>query len=407
MRKTVYKTPSAESLIFNIIRNENSINRTDLVDKTGFSKSTISLKINKLIKKGLIREIPPEGAENTIRKLQIELVPNAGFVIGVYLGTQKLCIALFNLKMEIVKESSFDLESFVDPQYVNSLILKQIELILRQAKVELHSLWGIGMGFPFPVDFQQGIPEYPNSPLWHQYPLKTLYEEHFSCPVLIDNDVNIMALGEGFSGIAQDEKDFIFVKIGNGIGAGLFQDGRIYRGVKGCAGDIGHIAIDGESRLCQCGNIGCLEIIAAAPAIASKGLEAAMTDESPLLAAILKEKNKITAKDVGESAQRGDMFSIRIIQESGRQIGTVLAKLVNFSNPGMVVIGGGVSRSGNIFLSSIREAILPRSTHLATIDLQVRFSELQEKCGPIGAGRLIIEEIFSSSMFSQTIDKNL
>ncbi len=408
MRKTVYKTPSAESLVFNIIRNEGSANRTDLVDKTGFSKSTISLQINRLIKKGLITEFQPVGAENTIRKLQIKLLPNTGFVVGVFLGIHRLSITLFNLNMEAVKETVFDLVSVIEPQFINELIIKKIELILQQGKIDRQSLWGIGLGFPFHVDFQQGIPETPpNLPLWHQFPLKSLYEKYFSCPVLIDNDVNVMALGEGFSGIAQDERDFIFVKIGNGIGAGLFLDGRIYRGAKGSAGDIGHIAIGGESRLCHCGNIGCLETIAAAPAIASKGLEAAMTDESPLLAAILKEKNKITAKDVGDSAQRGDMFSLQIIQESGRHIGTVLAKLVNFSNPGMVVIGGGVAQSGNIFLASIREAILRRSTHLATTDLQIRYTELQEKCGPIGAGRLIIEEIFSSSMFSKTIDENL
>ncbi len=408
MRKTVYETPSAESLIFNIIRHEGSANRTDLVDKTGFSKSTISLQINKLIKKGLITEFQPVGAENTVRKLQIKLLPDAGFVVGVFLGIHKLSITLFNLQMEAVRESVFDLISVIEPQFINDLIIEKIELILQQGKINRNSLWGIGLGFPFPVDFQRGIPETPpNLPLWHQFPLKSLYEKHFSCPVLIDNDVNVMALGEGFSGIAQDEKDFLFVKIGNGIGAGLFLDGRIYRGAKGSAGDIGHIAIDGESRLCHCGNIGCLETIAAYPAIAAKGLEAAMTDESPLLAAILKETNKITSKDVGDSAMRGDMFSLRIIQESGRHIGTVLAKLVNFSNPGMVVIGGGVAQSGNIFLASIREAILRRSTHLATIDLQVRYSDLQEKCGPIGAGRLIIEEIFSSSMFSKTINDNL
>jgi len=408
MRKTTFEAPSALSLIFNIIRSEGLINRTALVRKTGLSKSTVSLQINKLIEKGLIREVQPEGAENNVRKLQIELVPDAGYVVGVFLGIYKLSITLFNIKMEAIREMYYDLESAIDPAVINPLIIEKIEEILKMEKVATADLWGIGLGFPFPVDFQQGIPETPpNLPLWHQYPLKQIYEEHFSCPVLIDNDVNVMALGEGYSGIAQDEKDFLFVKVGNGIGAGLFLDGRIYRGDKGSAGDIGHIAIDGESRLCHCGNQGCLETIAAAPAIARKGLEVAMTGESPLLSEIYRKNNRVTAQDVGDSAQRGDMYALQIIRESGRNIGSVLAKLVNFMNPRMVIIGGGVAGAGNIFLASIRESILSRSTHLATIDLQVRFAELKEKCGPYGAGRLIIEEIFSSARFSQTINDYL
>ena len=408
MKRTEFETPSAESAIFNIIRTGGPINRTDIVARTGFSKSTISLQIGRLIQRGLIREEQPEDDGRPRRNLRLEIRSDAGYVAGVFLGIHKLCITLFNLGMDAIRESRFTLESVIDPDETNRFIVEKIRDILEAAGVHPEALWGIGLGFPFPVDFEKGIPDSPpNLPLWHSFPLKSLYEEAFGCPVLIDNDVNVMALGEGFSGVAQDEKDFIFLKVGTGIGAGLFLDGRIYRGSKGCAGDIGHIALDGETKLCHCGNAGCLETIAGAPAIAAKGFAAAMTEESPLLAAVLKQKNRITSEDVGDSAQRGDMFSIQIIQESGRHVGSVLAKLVNFSNPALVVIGGGVAGAGTIFLTAIRESILRRSTHLATIDLNVRFSELREQSGPTGAGRLILEEIFSSSRFAGTVEREL
>ncbi|MBI9106870.1 MAG: ROK family protein [Spirochaetales bacterium] len=405
MRKTSYESPSADSIIFNIIRNEGSINRTDLVANTGFAKSTVSLQINKLIETGIIQEIKPKKSENTVRKLQIEIVPDAGYVIGVFLGIHRLSISLFNLRMETILEAVYDLESILNPEFINRLIIKKIDLLISEAKIQKKSLWGIGLGFPFPVDFHQGISEAPpNLPLWHQYPVQAIYENHFSCPVLLDNDVNVMALGEAYSGIAQDENDFIFVKVGNGIGCGLFMEGRVYRGAKGSAGDIGHIALDRETKLCHCGNIGCLETIAAAPSIAQKGLEVAMTGDSPILQKKLAKNHKVTSKDVGEAAQMGDMFALRIIKESGKNLGSVLAKLVIFANPGMVVIGGGVTKSGTLYLSAIREEILRKATHIATIDLQIRYTDLQDKCGPIGSGRLIIEDIFSSRNFTKTIE---
>ena len=404
MRRILYESPQAESVIYNIVRSEGPINRTDVVSRTGFSKSTVSLQINKLIQRGLIREKPPEGDPAARRKLRLEIIADAGYVAGVFLGIHKLSVSLFNLKMESVSEQAYHIESVIDPEETNHLIIEKLSDTLHAAKIDAARLWGIGMGFPFPVDYARGVPDSPpNLPFWNLFPLKSFYTERFQCPVVIDNDVNVMALGEGYSGAAQEERDFIFVKVGTGIGAALFLDGRVYRGAKGSAGDIGHIGIDGESKLCHCGNIGCLETIAAGPAIAARGLQAAMTGESPLLAEILNMNDRITAEDVGNSALKGDMFSIQIIQDSGRNIGMVLAKIVNFANPGIVVIGGGVAKAGSLFLSGIREAIVRRSTHLAAIDLNVRFSELGDRCGPMGAARLVIEEILSPHHFTRTL----
>lgn len=408
MKKQYYEAPSAAALIFHIIRTDGPLNRTSIVNRTGLSKSTVSLQINKLLDRGLVKEEILPGSEKALRKVRLKLSADAGNVVGVFLGIHKLTIHVFNIAMETLIEGSWDLESVIEPEPTNLFIMEKIEELLGKAGVDSSKLWGIGMGFPFPVDFQKGVSDSPpNIPLWNLYPLRYIYEKRFGCPVLIDNDVNVMALGEGFAGAALEEKNFIFVKVGTGIGAGLVLDGRIYRGAKGCAGDIGHIGIDGENRLCHCGNQGCLEAIAGGPALAARGLEAAMTGESPLLENILKKKGKITSQDVGDCAQRGDMHSIKIIQESGRQIGSVLAKLVNFANPGAVYIGGGVARSGNLFLSAIREAIVKRSPHLATIDLTIRFSELMEKSGPIGAGILIIDELFSFQRFQKTLDRRL
>jgi len=220
-------------------------------------------------------------------------------------------------------------------------------------------------------------------------------ESRYGCPAYIDNDVNVMACGERHSGLGREAENFIFVKIGTGIGAGIFCDGKLYRGTQGCAGDIGHVGVDTLDTPCPCGNKGCLESVAAGPAIARMAREAAANGASELLSQRLREAGALTAADVGDLADHGDLACVEMIQQSGRLIGQVLAKLVNFFNPSLIIIGGGVANLGGRFLAAIREQIYQRSLPLATRDLAIKRSRLRERAGMIGAAAMALEEIFS------------
>ena len=208
-----------------------------------------------------------------------------------------------------------------------------------------------------------------------------------------------------YLGCTQDEPNFLFIKVGTGIGAGLMVDGQIYRGANGCAGDIGHIAVDGSSIQCHCGNRGCLEAVAGGKALASKAEEKAQSGESPFLAERLQTNGHLKAVDINDGAIAGDLTCIQLIKDTGHTIGEVSAKLVNFFNPSSIVVGGGLSGFGNLFIGAIRESIIRRSLHLATYELNVCISELKEKSGPIGAGTLILDHIFSSEEFPHTIER--
>jgi predicted NBD/HSP70 family sugar kinase len=213
--------------------------------------------------------------------------------------------------------------------------------------------------------------------------------------VAVDNDVNIMALGELKSGAGIGQDDFIFVKIGTGIGAGIVCNGQIHRGHNGSAGDIGHICADHNGPICRCGNVGCLEAMAAGPAIADRAVEAAQNGSSPILAQKLNTNNGVLrSEDVAAAMREGDHAAIEIMQRSGQLIGDVLAGLVNFFNPSMILVGGGVSRSGNQLLASIRQAILRRSTALATRELMVSYSPMGGEAGVTGAIHLALEHLF-------------
>nr|MDT0666402.1 ROK family protein [Micromonospora sp. DSM 115978] len=166
---------------------------------------------------------------------------------------------------------------------------------------------GLGIGLPGPVNFHSGAPVAPPiMPGWDGYPVRDALSRELGCHVLVDNDVNAMALGELHAGVARSARDFLFVKIGTGIGCGIVVDGRLYRGVDGCAGDIGHMRVEEYGPTCACGNPGCLEAFFSGAALMRDATAAARSGRSPERAALLAAKGALTATDVGTAAQQGD-----------------------------------------------------------------------------------------------------
>jgi predicted NBD/HSP70 family sugar kinase len=196
----------------------------------------------------------------------------------------------------------------------------------------------------------------------------------WGCPVTVDNDVNVMALGERHAGVARSLEDLIFVKVGTGIGCGIVLGGRVYRGVAGTAGDIGHIRLDDCGPACACGEVGCLEAYFGGAALARGATTLARGGRSVALAAALRDKGVLTAEDVGAAAAAGDFAAANLVREGGRRLGHAVASPVSFLNPGMVVIGGGVSRLGHSLLAEVRSAVYRRSLPLATGNLPIVLS---------------------------------
>jgi predicted NBD/HSP70 family sugar kinase len=234
-------------------------------------------------------------------------------------------------------------------------------------------------------------------PEWENYPIRDFFKKTFpSAFVAVDNDVNIMALGEQRTGDGAGIDHFIFVKIGTGIGAGIISNGRLHRGSDGCAGDIGHICVDKEGPLCACGNKGCLEAMAAGPAIAAKALEAARNGTSPILSHMRDARGDfLRPEDVNAACREGDQAALDIIRESGQMIGDVLATLVNFFNPSHIFVGGGITNFGNHLLVAIRRAVLHRSLPLATTHLSIKFSRVGSNAGVMGAISLALDYLFA------------
>jgi glucokinase-like ROK family protein len=387
--------------IFRIIRDRGPLGGVEIARLTGLAKSTVSIHLDRLLAVGLVREEVQPGT----KRRRLKVAENAGCVVGVDLGQTHLAVALCDLEAVVLHVRRVALE--LGRERPDAVLEKVAGLILelsREAGVDEKALFGIGVGVPGPVDFAAGVPVSPPvMPGWDRFPVAASMRERFGCPVFLDNDVNVMALAERDRGAAKGAENFLFVKVGTGIGAGLVVRGELYRGARGAAGDIGHVGLDGDATPCRCGNQGCLEMVAGGAALAAQAEAAAQAGKSRFLAGCVTEGKRIDSETLSEGAAMGDEVSLALLMASARALGNVLAKLVNFFNPSVIVVGGGVALAGERYLASIREAIYRRSTPLATAELVVRKSALDDHCGVVGAAVLVLDEILSHQNVSELV----
>ena len=388
----------AEKELIDLIRKYGELTKGDLVSYTDHSRTKITSSIVSLLQKKLIIENQATEYTGGRRSRTYSLNGEVGFVAGVDIGATSIDLAVADFSHKIVARYGEEALVRRGPIKVLGRVCSLLEKLMQDNGLSIDKLRGIGIGVPGPVDFSSGTAVSPPiMPGWDRYPIIQTVQQWFpAANVVVDNDVNLMAQGEINQGAGRGVENLIFVKIGTGIGAGIISHGKIYRGSSGCAGDIGHISIDKSGPLCHCGNKGCLEALASGPAIAERAAQAALAGQSPiLLRQYEKNDGKLTAEDIGNAAREGDPVSIEIVRESGQMVGDVLASLVNFYNPDMIVIGGGVSNLGNLLLSSIRQAVLNRSLPLATRNLDIVFSAAGQDAGVIGALNLAMDYLFT------------
>ncbi len=389
-----------EKLLVDLIRKKGDYSKAELVDITEYSRTKISSCIDALLNKNII--VGNNASEYTggRRSKKFSLNGGYGLVGGVDIGATSIDLGIADFSGKLLARYLEPASVMDGPIRILGKVCTLLETMLDELDYDYERLNGIGIGVPGPVDFLAGtLMSPPIMPGWDHYPIIQTIQQWFPfANVVVDNDVNVMALGETYQGAGRGLDNLIFVKIGTGIGAGIICEGKIYRGTNGCAGDIGHICVDKNGPLCRCGNKGCLEAVAGGPAIAARCLALAQAGRSPILLKYYeRNSNALKAEDVGDASKEGDAVAIEVVRESGQLIGDVLASLVNFYNPGMIVIGGGVSNLGDLLLSSIRQTVLRRSLPLATRELLIVFSEIGANAGVIGAINLAMDNIFSLS----------
>lgn len=310
------------------------------------------------------------------------LKPSARLVLAADLGASHATLAITDLSGTTLAERRAPLDIADGPESVLGWMVEAGRELLTSIEREQKDLIAIGIGLPGPVHHDSGRPiNPPIMPGWDRFDVPGWVQQHLEVPVLVDNDVNIMALGEREFAWPQVEH-LMFVKVATGIGSGVISGGLLQRGAQGIAGDIGHVQIArGAGVPCHCGNRGCLEALASGPAIAAALRATGIEVE--------------TGQDVINLVKRGNIEAIQAIRQAGRDIGEVLTACVSLVNPSVIAIGGSMAQAGEHLIAGVREVVYTRSMPLATEHLTIAQSAAGAKAAVIGASMLAIHHALS------------
>ena len=314
------------------------------------------------------------------------------WITGVDLGGTTTKIAFITMGGEIVHKWEIPTDNSNEGQNITTNIAAAIDEKLAQLGETKDKLVGIGMGAPGPVDYETGIILNVVNLGWKDnYPLKDSLEAASSLPAAIENDANCAALGEMWKGAGNGAKDLVCVTLGTGVGGGVIANGNIVQGINGAAGEIGHItAIPSGGAPCNCGKTGCLETVASATGIVRLAMiELNKNESSSELSKLFVKNGKITAKDVFDSARNGDQLAKKVLEEVSFHLGFVLANIANTLNPEKIVLGGGVSKAGNILLESVNENFAKFAFSAVRDSTDLALATLGNDAGVLGAAWLI------------------
>lgn len=368
--------------IFELLRDGRPRTRAQLARSTGLARSTIAARVDQLIRLGLVAPFGDGISTGGRPPSLFALNPAARLVAGVDVGATHVTAILTDLSGRQLQEVNHAIDIAEGPQVVLEWVGHAVASMVSAQERPVSQLGAIGIGLPGPVEFSTGRPNNPPiMPGWDGYDVPEHLRRHHDVPVLIDNDVNIMALGEQREHLA-DVDDLVFIKVATGIGAGIISGGALQRGAQGTAGDLGHVHVAGaEQTPCRCGNVGCLEAVASGPALAAR----------------LSSHGRVArnARDVVDLVRAGDQESIQQVREAGRHIGEVAATMINLINPSVLVIGGMMAHAGEYLIAGIREVVYQRSLPLATQHLRIVTSAAGSRAAVLGAATLAIEHVLS------------
>ncbi|MCK6212724.1 ROK family transcriptional regulator [Georgenia sp. EYE_87] len=374
--------PSSAGSLFQLLRDGSPRTRAELAAVTGLARSTISARVEDLLSSKLVAPTGEAVSTGGRPPATFAFNPGARFVLAVDLGVSHARVAVTDLANRVLAEDMLDQSIAAGPVAVLDAVTDVALRLVDEVGRPLSDLAGVGIGLPGPVEHDSGRPTSPPvMPGWDRFDVPGYLRETFPVPILVDNDVNIMALGE-HEAVYPDIEDMIFLKIATGIGAGIISDGALQRGAQGAAGDLGHIAVpDGNTTSCTCGNVGCLEAVASGQAVAAR----------------LREQGYAvgTNAELVELVRSGDRGAVQAVRQAGRHIGAVLAGCVNMLNPSVIVIGGVVAAVGEHLLAGIRESVYSRSLPLATQHLRIVSSRTEGRAGVLGASTLVTQHALS------------
>lgn len=316
-------------------------------------------------------------------------------ILGVDLGGSKILTAVISSQGKMLSRDHSVTPARKGHEAVIQSILESAYRALKQASVDISALTAIGIGAPGISNPETGILfTSPNLPGWQDVPLRDIMQERLGKKTFVINDANAAALGEFYFGAARGVHNFIYITLSTGIGGGIVIDGKIYSGAIGAAGEVGHMTIDDDGPICNCGNRGCWETLASGTALAR---EARHRIKEGVRTSILEyaggDVEKVTAQVIHSAAERGDSLAKELIARTGYYVGVGLASLINIFNPELIVIGGGLSYIGDMLLKPAFKVAGERAYKQAFQAVRFVSAELGRDSGVLGAAAFALQEM--------------
>lgn len=314
------------------------------------------------------------------------------YIFGIDLGGTNIKFGLLNTNGEILISDSIKTKSEEGFNRVFDRIAEEIEKLRIEKNIEKEDILGVGMGIPGPVLNQEIVAFFANFPWEENLNVAKILREKTGYEVKVDNDVNVITAGEAWLGAAKGYKDVVGVALGTGIGGGIISNGKLIGGVGGAGGEIGHMTIVPNGKLCGCGKKGCFEAYVSATGIEREATSRLMINKNNKVWDIvkLKENQKVEAKDVFDAAKLGDEFALDIVDYTTEYVAYGLAILLHITNPEAIVIGGGVALAGDILFDGIKEKIKKYSLPVCVENLEILPAKLGNEAGIVGAAALIL-----------------
>jgi glucokinase len=308
-------------------------------------------------------------------------------VVAIDLGGTKIALGVVSRQYQVLARAHYPTPASAGVDSVIQRIISAVEQITASANMTSSQLCGISIAAAGAIDSRRGIITLsPNLSGWRDIPLGSIIEDRLGIRTWLLNDANAAALGEHHLGAGRGVGSLIYLAIGTGIGGAIIIDGKLYTGACGGAGEIGHMTIDTNGPRCDCGNIGCLEQLAAGKAIAREAKERLGSGErSTLTEAVAGKVENITAKEVAVAAQKGDPLAGEVINNAATYLGIGMVNLVNIFNPEMIVIGGGVAKMGDLLLKPARQVVMDRAFPESVAAVRIVTTELGDDAGLLGA----------------------
>ncbi|OQZ04304.1 MAG: hypothetical protein B6D34_03755 [Candidatus Brocadia sp. UTAMX1] len=314
----------------------------------------------------------------------------SNWIVSIDLGGTNLKAGIVDTYGKVLHRLSTKTDSDADPQTISNQILDLITATIRGAQIKESDILGIGLGSPGLVDKAgETILFSPNLPRWRNIPIKHIVSERFSKPCVLENDANAAAWGEKWVGAGKKVKSLVMLTLGTGVGGGIVIDNKLWRGANNVAAEIGHMVIQIDGPLCNCGNRGCVEVFASATGMVRRFKE--LLDNGALSS--LKGSGEITARMINDAAIQGDKVSLDVIEETGRYLGITLTNIMHVLNPEMIVLAGGMAGAGELLMGPIRRVTTQRAFEASYQDTKIVFSELGNDAGIIGAAGCLLKEL--------------